>query len=55
MTRAGLDGGDVVLADAEVVGELALGEALLLPHRLEADRSDLDLHGRNPNRIRTAR
>ena len=41
---AGLDRGDVVLRNAEVVGQLALGQALRLPHRLEADSANLDFH-----------
>ncbi len=54
LPAVGLDGRDVVLADAEVVGQLALGQAVLLAHRLEANGSDLDFHGRHANRIRAA-
>src|SRR5207253_1267562 len=43
MTCTALDGGDVVLADAEVVGQLELRETALFAHRLQPRRADFDL------------
>ena len=44
MTRAGFDRRNVVLADAQLMGQLSLRQAAMLTHGFEANGANFDLH-----------